>query len=136
LREDDFFDGDLRELDLREEDLLELLFFALDFFALLFFEPLFFADDFFEADFFFAALRPGGGGTFAPSLRASDKPIAMACFGFFTLLPLPDFSLPRLNSCISRSTDFCALGPYLRPLDFFFAAILTSMCAGVRILPS
>jgi hypothetical protein len=131
LRDEAFLEGDLRELDLREEDFEELDFFADDFFALDFLDP-----DFFEADFFFDALRPGGGGTFAPSLRASDKPMAMACFGFFTFLPLPDFSLPRLNSCISRSTDFCALGPYLRPLDFFFAAILTSVCAGVRILPS
>lgn len=48
--------------------------------------------------------------------------MAMACFGFVTFLPLlPLFSLPRLNSCISRSTLFCALGLYLRPrLDDFF----------------
>lgn len=47
--------------------------------------------------------------------------MAIACFGFVTFLPLrPLFSLPRLNSCISRSTLFCALGPYLRPrLDDF-----------------
>lgn len=47
--------------------------------------------------------------------------MAIACFGFVTFFPLlPLFSLPRLNSCISRSTLFCALGPYLRPLlDFF-----------------
>lgn len=57
----------------------------------------------------------------APERRASDKPIAIACFGFVTFLPLlPLFSLPRLNSCISRSTLFCALGPYFRPrLDDF-----------------
>ncbi len=72
-------------------------------------------------------------GTFAPERRASDKPIAIACFGFVTLRPLPLFSLPRLNSCISRSTFFWARGPYLRPEDFlprlleddvrFFAAV-------------
>jgi hypothetical protein len=56
----------------------------------------------------------------APERRASDNPMAIACFGFVTFLPLrPLFSLPRLNSCISRSTLFCALGPYFRPLDDF-----------------
>ena len=47
--------------------------------------------------------------------------MAIACFGFVTFFPLlPLFSLPRLNSCISRSTLFCAFGPYLRPrLDDF-----------------
>jgi hypothetical protein len=59
----------------------------------------------------------------APERRASDKPMAMACFGLVTFFPLlPLFSLPRLNSCISRSTLFCAFGPYFRPRldDFFF----------------
>ena len=38
------------------------------------------------------------GGTFAPDRRASDKPIAIACFRLFTVFPLrPDFNLPRLN---------------------------------------
>lgn len=48
--------------------------------------------------------------------------MAIACLGFVTFFPLPLFSLPRLNSCISCSTFFCAFGPYLRPLldDFFF----------------
>lgn len=59
-------------------------------------------------------------GTLAPDRRASDNPIAIACFGFVTFRPLPDFSLPRLNSCISRSTDCDAFGPYFLPLDFFF----------------
>ena len=67
-----------------------------------------------QAAFFF--------GTLAPERRASDKPMAIACFGFVTFLPLrPLFSLPRLNSCISRSTLFCAFGPYFRPrLEDFF----------------
>ncbi|HTD54614.1 MAG TPA: hypothetical protein VK670_04485 [Silvibacterium sp.] len=35
-------------------------------------------------------------------------------------MPLrPDFSFPFFIACISRSTDFEALGLYLRPLDFF-----------------
>ena len=60
-------------------------------------------------------------GTFAPERRASERPIAIACFGLVTFLPLlPLFSLPRLNSCISRSTLFCAFGLYFRPEDFFF----------------
>jgi hypothetical protein len=59
-------------------------------------------------------------GTFAPERRASDKPIAIACFGFVTFLPLrPLFSLPRFIAFISRSTDFPAFGLYLRPVDFF-----------------
>lgn len=70
-----------------------------------------------QAAFFF------GGGTLAPERRASDNPIAIACFGFVTFFPLrPLFNLPRLNSCISFSTFFCALGPYFRPrLEDFFA---------------
>jgi len=64
-----------------------------------------------------AALR---GGTLAPERRASDRPMAMACLRLVTFFPLPLFSLPRLNSRISRSTLFCALGPYLRRLDDFF----------------
>jgi hypothetical protein len=123
-------------------DFLALVFFAdvrfaEDFFAEDLRPDVFFAADFLPADFFFADfLRPGADGTLAPSWRASDNPMAMACFGFVTFLPLrPDLSLPRLNSCISRSTDFDAFGLYLRD-DFFFAAILTSVCAGVRILPN
>jgi hypothetical protein len=102
LRPDDFF----RELDFfLELDLVELFFFE-----------AFFELDFLELDFF--------AGTFAPSERASESPIAMACFGFVTFLPLrPLFSLPRLNSCISRSTDFEAFGLYFRLEDFFLAML-------------
>ena len=92
-----------------EEDFLLLLFLDEDedFFAL-----LFFADDFF--------------GTLAPSLRASDNPIAMACFRLVTFLPLrPLFSVPLFFSRIVRATFFCAFGPYFLPDDFFedFVAI-------------
>src|SRR5271165_5253992 len=67
------------------------------------------------ADFFLA------GGTFAPALRASDRPIAIACLGFVTFCPLrPDFSLPCFIAFISRSTDAEALGPYFFALEFFF----------------
>src|SRR6266446_2920036 len=60
---------------------------------------------FFE-DFFF--------GTLPPSFRASDNPIAIACFLLVTFLPdLPLFSVPSLRSCIAFLTFFCAFLPYL-----------------------
>src|SRR5436190_12334662 len=65
---------------------------------------LFFEDFFFE-DFFF--------GTLPPSFRASDKPIAIACFLLVTFLPEPLFSFPFLRSCIAFLTFFCAFFPYL-----------------------
>jgi len=44
-------------------------------------------------------------GTLAPSSRASDKPIAIACLRLFTFLPdRPERSVPRLASCIARPT--------------------------------
>src|SRR5579885_1854352 len=64
-------------------------------------------------------------GTFAPDLRASERPMAMACLRLVTFLPLrPLFSLPFFIARISRSTDFDAALLYLRPLDFFFVAIV------------
>jgi hypothetical protein len=68
-------------------------------------------------------------GTLAPDLRASDRPMAMACFRLVTFLPLrPDFSVPFFLALISRSTDFDAFGLYFLPLDFlaeldFFAEL-------------
>jgi hypothetical protein len=56
-------------------------------------------------------------GTLAPLRRASESPMATACLRLFTFLPLPDFSLPLFNLCISFLTLFCALGLYLRPLE-------------------
>jgi hypothetical protein len=64
-------------------------------------------------------------GTFLPSRRASESPIAIACLRLFTVLPLrPDFSLPRLNSCISRFTSSPAEGEYFRRDEDFFDADL------------
>jgi len=64
-----------------------------------------FLEDFFEEPFF---------GTFPPSLRASDKPMAIACFLLVTFLPdFPLFSVPCLRSCIAFSTLSCAFLPYL-----------------------
>ena len=58
---------------------------------------------------FFAALRFAAGdrlaGIGAPARRASLNPMAIACLGFFTLRRPPDFTWPRLNSCIT----FCTL---------------------------
>src|SRR5213075_2209178 len=72
----------------------------------LFLDEDFFLDDFFLEDFFF--------GTFPPSLRASDNPMAIACFLLVTFLPdLPLFSVPSLRSCIAFLTFFCAFFPYL-----------------------
>jgi hypothetical protein len=89
-----------------------------DFFADFFFADFFFTDFFapvvFDAVFF--------AGTFAPDLRASDKPIAIACFRLVTFFPLrPDLSFPFFMAFISRSTDEEALGLYFLVLDFFAA---------------
>jgi hypothetical protein len=44
-------------------------------------------------------------GTFAPALRASDKPIAIACLRLVTRLPeRPLLSVPCFRSCIARFT--------------------------------
>jgi len=64
-----------------------------------------FFDDFFFEDFFFDALPP--------SLRASDNPIAMACFLLVTFFPDPLFRVPSLRSCIAFLTFCCAFFPYL-----------------------
>src|ERR1700758_4242600 len=77
-------------------------------------------------------------GTFLPSLRAFERPMAIACFGFVTFLPLrPDLSLPFFISRISVSTFLLADGEYLRradflavdflELDFFFVAFVVAI---------
>ena len=58
-----------------------------------------------EAVFFFR--------TVAPSRRASERPIAIACLRLLTRVPvLPLFNVPRLRSCIARSTFLLAVFPY------------------------
>ena len=62
-------------------------------------------------------------GTLAPARRASERPIAIACFRLFTLLPdRPLFNVPLLRSCIALFTFSCAFLPYLAivilPFDF------------------
>lgn len=57
-------------------------------------------------------------GTFAPSRRASESPMAIACLRLVTFFPLrPLFSFPRFISRISVRTLFCARGPYFLPRD-------------------
>jgi len=51
-------------------------------------------------------------GTFAPFLRASLNPIAIACFRLFTLPPDPLFSVPFFRRFIADSTRLDADRPY------------------------
>lgn len=74
----------------------------------------FLADDFllddFPPDFFFEDFLAG---TLPPSLRASESPMAIACFLLLTVLPEPPLlSLPRLRSCIAFFTFSPAFLPY------------------------
>ena len=58
-------------------------------------------------------------GTLAPAFRASDRPIAIACFRLLTFFPeRPDLSVPRFIARISRSTASPAFFEYFLPLDF------------------
>jgi hypothetical protein len=73
-------------------------------------EDLFLDEDFFREEDFFR-------GTLAPLRRASERPMAIACFRLFTLLPdLPLLSFPRFRSCIALSTFSDAFLPYLAML--------------------
>jgi hypothetical protein len=63
---------------------------------------------------FFAAFF----GTFAPLRRASESPIAIACFRLLTLRPeRPLFSVPALRFFIARSTLADAFFEY-RAMNF------------------
>src|SRR5579871_2282594 len=62
-------------------------------------------------------------GTFAPFLRASESPMAIACLRLFTVPPFPprpDLRVPCFLRRIALATVFCAPFPYFRPDDFFF----------------
>jgi len=83
---DDFLDADFLDDDFLDADFLEPVFLDVDFLD----------DDFFD-DFPFL-------GTLAPALRASDSPIAIACFLLFTFLPDPLRKVPCLRSCMVFST--------------------------------
>jgi hypothetical protein len=43
-------------------------------------------------------------GTFFPARRASDRPMAIACFRLFTVFPEPLFKVPALRPFIVFST--------------------------------
>ena len=61
-------------------------------------------------------------GTFAPFLRASDRPIAMACLRLLTVLPEPpDLSVPFLRLCMARLTDAPAF------LEYFAMSIIMEL---------
>src|SRR6185369_2971195 len=67
-----------------------------------------------------------GGGTFPPFRRASDKPIAIACFRLFTVFPeRPLLSVPRFALCKAFATVFFDVFPYraMRP----FPSVVTSV---------
>jgi len=103
LRADDFFDAELREAE-RPEAVRETVFFA----------GLFAAD--FLDDRFDAELPDDErfAGTLPPALRASERPIAMACLRLVTFLPEPPLrNVPCLRSCIAFFTLLCAVPPYL-----------------------
>lgn len=60
-------------------------------------------------------------GTLAPFFRASDRPIAIACFRLFTVPPFPpgpELSVPFFSLRIALATVLPAAFPYLRPPDF------------------
>ena len=76
------------------------------FLADVFFDVDFLVDAFLDEDFF--------AGTFAPALRASDSPMAIACLRLVTFLPdLPLFKVPCLRSRMTFLTLDCAFLPYL-----------------------
>ena len=114
----DFLVVDFRALDLVARDFLAPAFFALDLRAVL-------------VLLFFLA------GTLAPALRASDRPIAIACLRLFTVLPeRPLFSVPRLRSCIAFSTLLEAFSPYFAIVVSIVDAYPRSIASSVRLLQS
>src|SRR5438270_14047256 len=75
-------------------------------------------------------------GTLAPFLRASDRPIAIACFLLFTLPPLPlrpERSVPCFFRRIALATLFPAPLLYLRPRDFFLAGIVIPFLSATSV---
>ncbi|MCU1347235.1 MAG: hypothetical protein JWO56_265 [Acidobacteria bacterium] len=85
----------------------------------------FFEVDFFDVEAFFdeaffdeEALRDG---TLPPAARASEIPMAMACFRLFTFLPEPPlFNFPSPYSCITFEIFFFDFGPYLLAIPISF----------------
>lgn len=72
----------------------------------------------------YAAFLPG---TFAPFLRASERPIAIACCRLLTVPPFPprpDFRVPFFFRCIALFTLLPAAFPYFRLLADFRCAMI------------
>lgn len=93
-----------------------------------FLPPDFFPADFRPDDFLPVDLRPVFfRGTFAPFSRASERPIAIACFLLVTFFPLPLLSVPFLRRRIADPTRLPAAFPYFRPPDFFRAAMTNGL---------
>jgi hypothetical protein len=66
-------------------------------------------------------------GDFGTLSRASESPMAIACLRLFTVPPfppLPDFKVPFFLRRIALATVLPAALPYLRPDDFFLAAMV------------
>src|SRR5262249_61709319 len=56
-------------------------------------------------------------GPFPPARRASARPIAIACFRLFAVLPeRPDLRVPAFRSCIALRTFDAAFLPYARAM--------------------
>lgn len=73
--------------------------------------PVFFVVFFFPR-FFVVFFDVFFDGTFPPARRASDRPIAIACFLLVTFFPEPLRSVPFFRFFIARSTFFDAFLPY------------------------
>ena len=76
-------------------------------------------------------------GTFLPFLRASDRPIAIACLRLVTFFPLrPLRNVPRLRLRIARATSLEALREYRRAIVLFpwvYAACFSSRATSLLI---
>jgi hypothetical protein len=110
----DFLEALFRDVVFLDEDFFAALFLGADFLDADFFAARFPGADFFDADFLEEPFEYPDflAGTLAPSFRASESPIAIACFLLVTFLPLPLFSLPCFSSCIVFSTLSCDFFEY------------------------
>jgi hypothetical protein len=76
-------------------------------------------------------------GTFAPDLRASERPIAIACLRLLTFRPeRPLRSVPRLRSRMTFSTFFDAFLLYFRAMGSPFDNHVVRKSSTIRAKPS
>ncbi|MBR1230605.1 hypothetical protein JQ611_00920 [Bradyrhizobium sp. AUGA SZCCT0182] len=100
--------------------------------------PYLFAFRFFTVFRFFAVFLAFFG-TFLPLARASESPIAIACFLLFTVLPeRPLFKVPALRFFIARLTSAEAFLEYFRAMDYLpvFGKIIVALHEGSSPQPS